>query len=235
MKDTIKDESTYVVHVLCSRIGDSGAFELKCALYKDMPDRMECGIPCSKWEDYLVLETVLNYYTLAPMAGEADMLAYLVERGFDADAVKHAVGRDSGDCTRLVHGRHDVRSYRMPVDPSKFVEWASRARKCGNLELADVDNGDRYIPQSWMEEAKGLHGSEISWVARTGAGSFEVFKAEDIAGAKAVTMVVSTVADRIDLIEIELRDGSVRAFKPYSVAYNDICYGDYGMCSCRLL
>lgn len=228
----IEDNSKYTVYVECDELAYDMP-DLHCYLYKDLPESLYWGTGSSGRSKYLVLETVLDYYSLRPEKGGPDMLNYLAERGFDVDAVNHAVGRSNDSYTTLYHGRHDVRSYRMPVIPSKFVEWAVRARKVGNLELEDVDNGDMYMPQSWMEEAKGLRDSEISWVARTGVGSFKILKAEDITGAKAVTMVVSTVTDRIDLIEIELCDGSVRSFRPYKVEYHNVGYGDYGMYDCK--
>lgn len=223
----IEDNSKYTVYVECDEFTDYTP-DLHCYLYKDLPESLYGDMDNSGWGKYLVLETVLDYHLLLPKEGSPDMLNYLAERGFDVDAVNHAVSRSNGAYTTLYHGRHDVRSYNRPVVPSKFVEWASRARKFGNLELEDTETGRMFVPMCWLED-KGTQASEVGWTTRSGV----LLEASEITGAKSVTLVVSTVADRIDRIDIELAGGKVRSFKPYRVEYHSVGYGDYGMYDCE--
>lgn len=223
----IEDNSKYTVYVECDEFAYDTP-DLHCYLYKDLPDNLYWGTDNSGRSKYLVMETVLDYHSLFPKEGSPDMLNYLAERGFDVDAVNYAVSRRNDDYTTLYHGRHDVRSYNLPVVPSKFVEWASHARKVGNLELEDTETGRMFLPMCWLED-KGVPASDVGWTTRSG----ELLEASEITGAKSVTLVVSTVADRIDRIDIELAGGNVRSFKPYRVEYHLMGYGDYGMYDCE--
>lgn len=224
----VVDTSTYKVHVYCDEYTDYTP-SLHCTLYKDMPDGIEYDLDGSKRDPYKVMETTLDYYSLDPVGeGSADMMAYLVARGFDRDAVRYAVARGDDDWTWIVHGRHDVREYAVPVVPSKFVEWASRARRVGGLELEDVETGELFLPQCWLEKT-GVPPSDIGWTTRGG----ELLEAGKISGSKSITMMVSTVADRVNRIDIEFADGSARSFHPYCVSYNSLGYGSYGMYDCE--
>lgn len=226
--DDVVDTSTYEVHVSYDEYDDT--HNLYCTLYKDMPDDMKYA-DTRKLDQYKVMEATLDYHTLKPVEeGGDDIIAYLVDKGFDRNALRHGLRHcDDDDYVTIISGRHDVSEYAVQMDPSKFIEWACMAGKAVGLHLEDINTGELFLPQWWLKET-GVPTSNIGWETHCG----ELLEAGKISGSKSITTMVSSYNDYVNRIDIEFADGSIRSFRPYQVSYNRLYHNACNMSDCKI-
>lgn len=222
----VEDTSSYKVHVLYYDRGSYVIPALHCTLYKDMPDYMEYADAINQ-DQYKVMEATLDYHTLKPIEeGGDDIMAYLVDKGFDRDALRNGLTSCcNDDYVTIVRGIHDVSEYAVQMDPSKFIEWAAGAGMAAGLEFEDINTEELFLPQWWLKET-GVPASDIGWETHCG----ELLEARKISECKSITTMVSTADDFVNRIDIEFADGSTRSFRPYRVSYNRLSYKDNAVC-----
>lgn len=222
----VEDTSSYEVHVLYYDRGSYVIPALHCTLYKDMPDNMKY-VDDRKLDQYKVMEATLDYHTLKPVEeGGDDIIAYLVDKGFDRDALCNGLRHcDNDDYVTIVRGIHDVSEYAVQMDPSKFIEWAAGAAYGCGLQFEDINTEELFLPQWWLKET-GVPASDIGWETHCG----ELLEARKISECKSITTMVSTADDFVNRIDIEFADGSTRSFCPYRVSYNRLSYKDNKAC-----